>query len=222
MKSRIKAPFSAAIAIGVGIVVLTGYFWGMYIDQSPNLLGVLRTSLVDVAVVLAGVTLLIGIVNLISVHAAKMQKGENEFFSFVLIASLVLTLLTGAYDMLNAYFLGKPNMQGTLWIFDNIQLPIEMSLMAVLTVSLTYALVRLLRYRITFMKAVFSGVVFLMIVGMIPVVVSKAGALADLRLWIVQVLSIGGARGVLLGVALGTVATGIRILIGGERPYGGG
>jgi hypothetical protein len=30
-----------------------------------------------------------------------------------------------------------------------------------------------------------------------------------------------GARGILLGVALGTVATGLRILIGADRPYGG-
>jgi hypothetical protein len=43
----------------------------------------------------------------------------------------------------------------------------------------------------------------------------------NLRTWIVQVPSVGGARGILLGVALGTIATGLRILMGSDRPYGG-
>ena len=31
----------------------------------------------------------------------------------------------------------------------------------------------------------------------------------------------GGARGILIGVALGTLTTGLRILFGADRPYGG-
>jgi hypothetical protein len=34
-------------------------------------------------------------------------------------------------------------------------------------------------------------------------------------------LASGGARGILIGVALGTIATGLRILMGVDRPYGG-
>jgi hypothetical protein len=43
----------------------------------------------------------------------------------------------------------------------------------------------------------------------------------DLRAWISQVWAAGGARGILLGVALGATATGLRVLLGTERPYGG-
>jgi hypothetical protein len=39
--------------------------------------------------------------------------------------------------------------------------------------------------------------------------------------YINQTLSVGGARGLLLGVGLGTLLTGIRVLIGADRPYGG-
>jgi len=35
------------------------------------------------------------------------------------------------------------------------------------------------------------------------------------------VFAAGGARGILLGVALGTLTTGLRILFGADRPYGG-
>jgi len=32
---------------------------------------------------------------------------------------------------------------------------------------------------------------------------------------------VAGARGILLGVALGSIVTGIRVLIGSDRPYNG-
>jgi hypothetical protein len=34
-------------------------------------------------------------------------------------------------------------------------------------------------------------------------------------------LPVAGARGILLGVALGSLTTGLRILIGADRPYSG-
>jgi hypothetical protein len=45
--------------------------------------------------------------------------------------------------------------------------------------------------------------------------------LVELRYWIAQVPAMAGARGLLLGIGLGIVATGLRILIGSDRPYGG-
>jgi hypothetical protein len=41
-----------------------------------------------------------------------------------------------------------------------------------------------------------------------------------LRAEIVQVLAVGGARGILIGVALGAIVTGLRVLLAAERPYG--
>jgi hypothetical protein len=34
-------------------------------------------------------------------------------------------------------------------------------------------------------------------------------------------LPVAGARGILLGIALGSLTTGLRILTGTDRPYGG-
>jgi hypothetical protein len=41
------------------------------------------------------------------------------------------------------------------------------------------------------------------------------------RPFVAQVLAAGGARGILIGVALGTLTIGLRILFGADRPYGG-
>jgi len=46
------------------------------------------------------------------------------------------------------------------------------------------------------------------------------GFFAGLRNWLVQVVASGGARGILLGVALGSIVTGLRVLLAVDRPYG--
>jgi hypothetical protein len=42
-----------------------------------------------------------------------------------------------------------------------------------------------------------------------------------LRPFLAQVMAAGGARGILIGVALGALTTGLRVLFGADRPYGG-
>jgi hypothetical protein len=93
--------------------------------------------------------------------------------------------------------------------------------MAVLAISLTYAAARLLSRRLNLFSMVFVGVVLLLLIGAAPQIAAQAPLLAEIRNWILRVPALAGARGILLGVALGTIATGIRILTGSDRPYGG-
>ena len=44
-------------------------------------------------------------------------------------------------------------------------------------------------------------------------------ALPKLKDWILEVPTMAGVRGILLGVALGALLTGVRLLLGLERPY---
>ena len=48
--------------------------------------------------------------------------------------------------------------------------------------------------------------------GLVPV-------LSKLKDWILDVPAMAGVRGILLGAALGALLTGIRLLLGVERPY---
>lgn len=221
MKFNFKLPFSVALAIGVGLVVLLGFFFGTNAAGELTLLGVLRNYFLQGAVAVAGVALLVGIANLSSVHLKKIRDNQNAGYSFLLLLALIITLGIGVFDMIRTYQQGDPSLQRTRWIFENIQLPIETSLMAVLAISLTYAAARLLGQRINFLSALFVGVVLVLLLTTIPQLTDRLIWLSDLRNWIVTVPAVGGARGILLGVALGTIATGLRILMGSDRPYGG-
>ncbi len=213
MKINLKSPVSTAVAIGVGIIVLAGYFIPSFIN--------IRFILLRAGLVLAAVALLVGIINLITVHIKKMgADSENSGYSLILVISLLATLIIGIIDMVQTYLVGKPNFQMTSWIFTNIQLPIETSLLAVTTISLTYAAASILRRRLDLFSIVFFFVVLLVLLGSFSIPPATLPFLHIIREWILRVPALGGARGLLLGIALGTITTGIRVLMGTDRPYG--
>ncbi len=59
----------------------------------------------------------------------------------------------------------------------------------------------------------------IVLVGQIPAVADLWANAPDLRAWVLEVPGTAGARGILLGVALGAIATAFRILLGMDRPY---
>jgi hypothetical protein len=213
-----KSPFSWAIALLTGGLVLAGYF----LRKMVPVLGDVQALVLLWAVMLAAFALLIGVINLLAVHWRKVQMGNSaSFYSGVLIASLLATIVVTAWD--------GPTGSWSLWILNNIQIPIEASLVALLAIILAYTAARMFRYRVNTMTVLFITVIVIILLGTTPLYgTSKITALKDvsslfkqLASWITQTWATAGARGILLGVALGTIATGLRILLGADRPYGG-
>ena len=200
--------------MGVGIIVLAGYF----IPSINNI----RFILLRTGLVLSAVALLVGIINLITVHFKKMRaESDNSGYSLILVIALLTTLVVGIIDMFQTYSAGRPNFQMTNWVFTYIQLPIETSLLAVTAVSLVYAAASILRRRMDIFSIIFFFVVLLVLLGSFAIPPATIPFLQIIREWILRVPALAGARGLLLGIALGTITTGIRILIGSDRPYGG-
>jgi hypothetical protein len=151
---------------------------------------------------------------LLSVHWQKITKEqEGNAYSYVLITTLILTIAVVGYF--------GPTADWSMWIFNHIQLPIESSLMALLAVILVYAGARLLNRRVNLLALVFLITVLFTLLGTASVPGIEIPLLSDVSGWISRVVATAGARGILFGVALGTIATGLRILIGADRPYGG-
>ena len=194
-------------AILSGVIVLIGY-----LIPIPGLVTI-RTMFTSWAMVLATVAILLGIISLFTVHIRKLRTKE-ALYSFLLIASLVATfalvLLRGSTDSLSVL------------VYSSVQIPVEASLMAILSVTLLYATIRLLRWRADLMGIIFILTALIIFLGTAPLpFIGYVPFVSDLlRPIIAQVPAAAGARGILMGVALGTLMTGLRILLGADRPYG--
>ena len=210
---------STAIAIASGVLVLAGYFFAQKADGQVSLLTDIRLELLRWAIILAGVAVFIGIVNL---GPGPLQEDPAKAKGISLQPAP--DHLPGSHILVwprSPLFPEWPQYFST--VFTAVQLPVEASLMALLAVTLTYASIRLLKRRFNLLSVIFLVTALLILLGTAPLpFLGMIPGLSDwVRPFITQVMAAAGARGILIGVALGTLTTGLRILFGADRPYGG-
>jgi hypothetical protein len=205
-----RAPITTAVAIAIGLIVLLGYF----LPAPP--LQTIRIILLGWAGTLAGVLLLIGVFNLIGVHWRRFTRSKPaDYYSPYLIATFLITLVAGLW-------LGPGSSQFQR-VVSAIQVPIETSLLAILAISLSVASLSLLKSRKNLMMIVFtfSVALFLLVGSGFLTGLSESIPLFGSLLAALNRLPLAGIRGILLGIALGSLVTGLRILLGVDRPYSG-
>lgn len=205
----LKRTLPTAIAIAVGIFVLVSIF------TPYALLDAFGLYFIDVAIIIAAFAFFLGVVNLLRVHARKLrERPSDRIYSFVLLVVMILVLVFGLPPVEGQP--SGPSQPLVQWLFENVQVPIQASLSALLVFLLVTAAYRLLSLR-NAESAVMLIVALLVLLG--QAAVGLFPPLSAVRDWIVAVPALAGIRGILLGVALGAVLTGIRLLLGIERPY---
>jgi len=203
---------TAAIAMASGLIVLAGYLYPL------DILILMRNTLTEWVVVIAAIAVLVGIINMIFVQLDRMRsRQKNGIYGALLILSLLLTFGVGVFL--------KPDHMIMNLMVESVIIPVEGSLMAILTVTLVYASIRLLRRRTDVMTVIFLLVAVLTLIATMPIpnmpFINIWSYFQDVTLQFVNMLASGGARGLLIGVALGALLTSLRVLFGIDRPYGG-
>ncbi|MBN1657868.1 MAG: hypothetical protein JXA93_05675 [Anaerolineae bacterium] len=205
----LRSTLPTAVAIAVGLFVLLALFAPYPIFQD------IGTYFVDTAVIIAAFALFLGVLNVLRVHARQIRTGPSRLYSFILLIAMLVVLLFGLPPLPDAP--SGPNQGTVAWLFENVQVPVQASLSAILVFFVVRAAFRLVSRR--------SLESLVMLVVMLLVLVGQAALgllplLTDVRDWILDVPAMAGVRGILLGVALGALLTGVRLLFGVERPYG--
>ena len=199
---------AAGIAIASGLLVLLGYFIPLEILLKICLL------LIQWAVSLAAVAVLVGVINLLGVHWHKIRtRQKGRAYSILLIVSLFASAILGIV-------LGTNNL-ALVFFLEAIIIPGEAALMALLSVTLVYASARLLRRRVDLMTFIFLGVVVVILLAATPLPFGKIPGASFVEWLLRDNFATAGSRGILIGVALGALTTGLRVLFGIDRPYGG-
>jgi hypothetical protein len=194
-------------AILPGIVVLFGY-----LIPDPTL-AYFRDRLIEGAVIVAAFAFLLGTFNILRVHGRRVlrQRGDR-YYSLVLLlavlAACIPPILPSSIPIQKTFDHA---------IFGCIISPLGASLAALVVFTLALAAFRSLRTRRGMGTMLFLLIVAVVLLGSVPF--TGLEWLADIRDWIISVPGMAGMRGLLLGVALGTVITALRVFVAVERPY---
>lgn len=197
-----------------GLVVLFGYlFPGRLLIHYRGRVMEWRDVLVEWAVIVAGFALLLGLFNVLRVHGERIGRRQRGWpYSLVLLLAMMVAWVPPILSPDNP-------MQKLLdrTVFDYVISPLGASLAALVVFTLSLAAFRLLRARRSVGAVFFLLVVALALLGSVPF--RGLEWLADIRDWIINVPGMAGMRGLLLGVALGTVITALRVFLTSERPH---
>ena len=224
-----KLHLSVLIAFFAAILLLTGYFIDMPFLQS------LQAQFLNWAIILTGIAMLMAIWNLLKTHWARLNldfekktsednetpapqtrrrtpKVKRDIYSAFLLIGFIITFLVGLW-----LTPANPDFQKAA---ASIQIPIETTLFALLSVVLLTTAFNFFKYNRTVMGIIFmSSVVLFLILG--------SGTLHNLaeNLWLKDIIAIinqlplAGARGILIGIALGSIITALRQILGSDRAY---
>lgn len=201
--------FSVALAIGISLLMLILLLVGDWF-LSPAVvaqLNILLGFLLQLTAITVALTVLMGIGNLLSVHIGRVtgrQRGAVP--SVVLILSFVLVVAT--------YLVQRPT---SLILLNTVQVSIESALSGLLLFALVYGAAGILRRQTNLAGVLFVVVLLVMLIGALPL--SSVAPLSQFRDWLLTVPVNAGARGILLGIGLATLVTGVRVLIGQDRSF---
>lgn len=195
------------IAALTGLTVLAGYF---FLDQ----LGPVLALIFEWGLILLAVAGLIGIGLLASRHIHRVIHWEKgAVLSVVALAAFLVALIAG--------FVLTPQNELYRNLILNVQIPVEASLLAILAVTLLAASLRLIRVRgwTPMSTAFLASAVFSLILNL-GWIRTPSGSLAESVLAFFTRLPLVGARGVLLGMAIGGLVVGLRYLLALDRSGG--
>ncbi len=211
---RLGGAISAFVAFTIGVITLLSLLLGdnaelfgedAGAESLADLLALPAAVLLRLVTIVIAFSIIIGIANLLYVHLNRLARGK--LFSAVLLASFAFTIY---------WYIAN---QGDTSLLEAVQVPIESSLAALLFVSLVLGGARVLQKRADIWALLFVLVLVIVLLGNLPLPeLTPLKAWSD---WLMRVPVSAGARALLLGIALGTVVTGVRVLLGQDRSYRG-
>jgi hypothetical protein len=190
-----------AVAMLVGMLVMLGAL------VPVEGLEVAGFFLIQWGMVLGAFALLLGYFNVLNVHLQRLlRRRKNWSGSLFLILSALGSLVLVVWQ--------GPGGQGSQLLLNHVLVPGESALLAITAVTLVVTGMRVFRTRRNFNSVVFVVVVGAVLLSTVPYL----GILSNVKM-ILSDLATGGMRGVLMGVAIGTTMTGLRIILGIDRPH---
>jgi hypothetical protein len=202
---RIRLYIALVIIYLSGALVLLDFFTDGLVDNASALLSLWVTFI-------TGFALLLGLLNIMRVHLERIsQGGPNRIYSFALIVSALLVIGAGVLGRVTGMRDDVTN-----WIFQYIYQPLSATFFSLLAFLMISTAIRVLRIGTIESTLLLVGAV---IVLLGQVTISPLNKFATLSQWFQDYPVQGAIRGIVIGAALGAIATSLRYLLGVDNQY---
>jgi hypothetical protein len=105
-----------------------------------------------------------------------------------------------------------------VWIYDHVFDPCNSTMFALLAFFVASAAFRAFRAR-NVEAALLLGAAILVMLGRAPLGRSLSDVFPDLAQWLIDIPNNAGRRAIMMGAAVGAIATGLRVILGLERSH---
>jgi len=157
-------------------------------------------------------TLIVGVVSLFAANVKKIAGRERYWaYSIVTLIALVTMASFGLFG-------GTDTGSAFTWVFNNVQVPMQSTVFALLAFFVASAAYRGFRLR-NLQAGVLLSVAIIIMLGRVPVGELITPLLPDAAEWILSVPAMSAKRAVLIGIGLGSITTALRVILGIERSY---
>ena len=180
----------------------------------------------DLLRVLSAFAVVLALGSLLRVHFDKIRrKRRNWEYSWLLLVTFGVTAIIGLFGGVAADGV-LPTTVGSFSfdiqvLYENIVIPLASSMFALLAFFMASAAYRAFRVR-SMEATLLLTAAFIVMIGVLPLGYSISKHLPAFVQWILNVPNVAGQRGIVLGIALGVVATSLKIILGIERAWLGG
>jgi len=165
------------------------------------------------AVIVVAFAYVLGVSNLVRVNVDQIQRREPDWqYKIITIAGLVLVVLAG--------FIGgiTPGSFFNDRLYLQMYVPMSSTMYATLAFYIASAAFRAFRVR-SWQAALLAATAVIVMLGRVPVGQMIWKDLPGLTDWVMEVPNMVAQRAILIGAALGAVATGLKMVFGIERSY---
>ncbi len=204
------------LQIPIAIGFLAGVFMFVQFFIPHQMIKASFEDALDWAIIIGAFALVLGLGSLFRTHLDKIRHRREGFgYSFVTLLSFAVMFVFGIVWKTDP---------GTVfdWLFMNVQVPLEATMFSLLAFFIASAAYRTFRARSLEATLLLSVAVIVML-GRVPISDKIPYVnLHEITEWIMMVPTVAAKRGILFGVALGAVATSLRIILGLERSHLGG
>jgi hypothetical protein len=176
--------------------------------------------------ILSAFAIILGLVSLLRVHQDKIKrKRENWPYSYVLIISFVVSGVIGLLGGVEGELFLPTRIAGLQFdiqtLYLNVIVPLGSTMFALLAFFMASAAYRAFRAR-SLESSLLLSAAFIIMIGVLPLADKVSTHLPAFAQWIMDIPNVAAKRGITFGIALGAIATSLKIILGIERSWLGG